>query len=73
MLTKHPSRLQRFLLRLQEYYFEMHYIKGSQLTNPDALSRAPLSDVTAEIPEPDVTYYVYSIMSGLSISDAKHH
>ena len=41
----------------------MHYIKGSQLTIPDALSRAPLSDVTAEIPEPEITYYVHSIMS----------
>ena len=71
-LTKCPPRIQRFLLRLQQYDFEMHYIKGSQLSIPDALSRAPLSDITPEIPETEITCHVHLIMSCLRISIAKH-
>ncbi len=37
-ITKSPARIQRFLLRLQRYNFEMHYIRGTQLTVPDALT-----------------------------------
>eukprot|EP00112_Aurelia_sp_Birch-Aquarium-sp1_P025749 Seg874.5 transcript_id=Seg874.5/GoldUCD/mRNA.D3Y31 product="putative protein K02A2.6" protein_id=Seg874.5/GoldUCD/D3Y31 len=50
----------------------MHYIKGSQLTIPDALSRAPLSDTTPEIPESELSCYIHSVMSSLPISAAKH-
>ena len=71
-LTKCPPRIQRLLLRLQQYDFEMHYIKGSQLTIPDALSRAPLGDTTPEIPESEISCCIHSIMSSLPISAAKH-
>ena len=73
MLTKCPPRVQRFLLHLQQYDFEMHCIKGSQLSIPDTLSRVPLSDTTPEITEPELTCYVHSIMTGVPVSIAKHH
>ena len=50
----------------------MHYIKGSQLCIPNALSHAPLSDITPEIPETEITCHVHLIMSCLPISIAKH-
>ena len=39
-----PKHLQRMLLRLQRYEFEVTYQKGTQLIMADALSRAFLSD-----------------------------
>ena len=42
-ITKAPARIQRFMLRLQRYDFDLHYIKGSKLTVADALSRSSLN------------------------------
>ena len=42
-LTSAPKRLQRMLLRLQSYDFELVYTPGSQLVIPDTLSRAYLT------------------------------
>jgi len=39
-LMSAPKRLQRMLLRLQSYDFDLVYIPGSQLIIPDTLSRA---------------------------------
>ena len=41
-IAKAPARIQRFMLRLQRYDLEMHYIKGSLLTIPDTISRSSL-------------------------------
>ena len=43
-LLSAPKRLQRMLLRLQRYDFDVTYKKGTQLIMADALSRAFLSD-----------------------------
>ena len=70
-LIKAPPRIQRFLLRLQKYDFEMHYIKGKLLTVADTLSRASLKDTTPEIDEHELKYFVHSIMSNYLISDTR--
>ena len=44
-LSTAPTRLQRMLLRLQRYSYELVYTPGSKLILPDTLSRAcPLND-----------------------------
>lgn len=40
-LASAPKRLQRMLLRLQRYSFDLEYVPGSNLTLADTLSRAP--------------------------------
>ena len=47
-LTSAPRRLQRMLLQLQKYTFQLVYIPGTQLVVADTLSRACLPDQTAE-------------------------
>ena len=61
--VKSPPRIQRFLLRLQMYNFEMHYIQGSLLTVADMLSRATLTDCLTEVNENELIYFVHSIIS----------
>ena len=68
-LTQAPARIQRFLLRLQQYDFDLHYIKGSLLYIPDTLSRCSLKDCTPEINEDEIKFYVHSIISTDLISD----
>ena len=70
-LSKSPPRLQRFLLRLQQYRFTMHYLKGSKLVIPYTLSRASLPDTTPEIPENELSAYVHSILSEIPISKTR--
>ena len=59
-LSKAPARIQRFLLRLQRYNFDMQYVKGNLLFIPDTLSRASLPDDTQEISEDELNAYIHS-------------
>ena len=43
-LNRAPARLQRMLLRLQRYQFQLIYKKGTSLYIADTLSRAPLAN-----------------------------
>ena len=43
-IVKSTPRIQRFLLRLQKYNYEMHYIQGSLLIVADTLTKATLTD-----------------------------
>ena len=47
-LTSAPRRLQRMLLQLQNYNFQLVYISGTQLVIADTLSQACLPDQTTE-------------------------
>ena len=60
---KVSPRIQSFLLRLQRYDFEMHYIQGKLLTAADALSRASLNDGTPEIEDSEIECYAHAIES----------
>ena len=68
-LVKAPARIQRFLLRLQQYDFDLNYIEGSLLYIPDTLSRSSLSDNTPELTDQEIQYYVHSVISKDLISD----
>ena len=70
-LIKSPPRIQRFMLRLQKYDFEMHYIQGNLLTVADTLSRAPLKDTNPEIPEEEIRLNVHSFVSNCLISESR--
>lgn len=48
-LTAAPARLQRMLLRLQNYDYTIKYVPGPQMTLPDSLSRLPKTSVDSEI------------------------
>ena len=67
-IIKSPPRIQRFLLRLQRYNFEMHYIQGSRLTVADTLSRAALKNCSPEIEDEEMRFYVHSVVSKYLIS-----
>ena len=68
-LSKAPARIQRFLLRLQQYDFDLHYIRGSLLYIPDTLSRCSLDDNTPEISDNEMRYYVHSVVSKDLVSE----
>ena len=48
-LTAAPARLQRMLLRLQRYDYQITYKPGKEMTLPDSLSRLPKGGQDAEI------------------------
>ena len=64
-ISKAPARIQRFMLRLQRYNFELHYIKGKDLIVADALSRNSLNECVSEISEKDMKSYVHSVNNRL--------
>ena len=69
-ITKAPPRIQRFLVRLQRYDFNVEFTPGKYLFIADALSRAYLNDIPkSEIPE--VEYQVHFVISNLPISTSK--
>ena len=43
-LSRAPHRLERMMLRLQNYHFTVQYKKGKDLLMADTLSRVPLTD-----------------------------
>ena len=48
-LTAAPARLQRMLLRLQRYDYDIRNVPGREMTLPDSLSRLPKSSVDPEL------------------------
>ena len=48
-LTAAPARLQRMLLRLQRYDYDIKYVPGRDMTLPDSLSRLPKNTVDPQI------------------------
>ena len=54
----HPPCIQRVLLRLQQYDFEMHYIQGKLLTVAETLSRASLNGSFLNIKGTETKCYV---------------
>ena len=70
-LTQCPPRIQRFILHLQKYRFDLDFVPGKDMNVSDALSRAHLKDVTSEIPKSEMELYIHSIVSNLPISEQR--
>lgn len=71
-LASAPPRLQRMLLRLQKYTFDLRYKPGKQLVVADTLSRAPLPECeSTENMEEELSYFVHTLIQNLPISDKK--
>ena len=54
-----PARLQRMLLRLQKYDFQLLYKSGSKMVLPDAPSRASLKDTDLEIADAELAAKIH--------------
>ena len=70
-LSKSPPRIQRFLLRLQRYNFQLKYVHGNQLFVADILSRLPLPDRTSKIKSDEMNYFVHSVIKSYQISEGR--
>ena len=70
-LINAPSRIGRFLLRLQRYDFDFHYVPGNKMVVSDCLSRAHLDESKPEIPENELNQHVHSLISNFPMTDAK--
>ena len=68
-ISKAPPRIQRFLLRLQKYQFEVEFSPGKNLVVSDTLSRAPLEDSTSDDKGADAQ--IHMLFEGLPVSDKK--
>ena len=62
-IAKAPPRIQRFLLRLQKYDFDLEYTKGQLMMVTGTLSLAALQDNTPEICDKEMNYFVRFVMS----------
>ena len=69
-LIKAPLRLQRMLLRLQKYNFELKFKPGKELIVADMLSRAYLPDSESST-ENEIEQYVHAIIENMPVSDEK--
>ena len=60
-----PARSQRFLLRLQKYYYVIHYKKGKEQLLSDALFRAVEPNVQdhTEVPQEEISAMVMRVTS----------
>ena len=60
-LSRAPRRLQRMMLRLQNYHFTVQYKKGKDLLVADTLSRAPLTDGSQSPSRMTQEYHVFRV------------
>lgn len=70
-INEAPPRIQRFLLQLQKYDFNVNYIPGKDLILSDTLSRAPSGIDTSEINEEEITAQINTIVSSLPVSTCR--
>jgi transposase InsO family protein len=71
-INKAPPRIQRFLLRLQQYDLEVQFTPGSEIPVADTLSRAYLTqEVRPEVPEQEIRCHVHFMIKSLPVSPSK--
>lgn len=68
-ITKSPLRIQRSLLALQKYEFDLNYIPGYASVIADTLSRGSLLDDTQEITDTEMNTYIHTILNQYLMSD----
>ncbi|KAL1264137.1 hypothetical protein QQF64_004492 [Cirrhinus molitorella] len=72
-LNEMSPRIQRLMMKLQRYDFELIYTPGKYIVLADALSRATLQNeqMCESSAEADVTHHVNMVADALPVSDAK--
>lgn len=72
-LNQMSPRIQRLMMRLQRYDFELVYTPGKYIVLADALSRAPLTSKSSDMSstEDDVSTHVNLVVESLPVSDRK--
>lgn len=72
-LSEMSPRIQRLMMKLQRYDFELIYTPGKYIVLADALSRATSDSEThhKSSTEADVTLHVNMIAGALPVTDAK--
>ena len=70
-LDKAPPRIQRFLLKLQKYQFELKHVPGKKIPVADALSRAYLPYCYSSISK-KADMQVHMMVKSLPISSEKY-
>ena len=68
-LARAPARLQRMLLRLQKYDFQLSYKSGSKMVLADALSRASLKDADPEISDEELAAQIHMVYRNNEVTD----
>ena len=68
------ARLKRWALRLSQFSYDFHYIKGSDNVNSDFLSRMPLNETEHPHEPYELIFVINSINEGpITCSDIKHY
>ena len=62
-LARAPARLQRMLLLLQKYNFQLSYKSGSKMVLADVLPRASLKDADPEISDEELAAQIHMVYS----------
>ena len=70
-LYKVSPRLQRMLLKLQNYDLTIKYTKGKDLHVADALSRAYLTNPDGHTYSKDLEFAIHAMIKNLPVSDEK--
>ena len=70
-LAEAPKRLQRMMLELQRYDFEVHYRKGVELYVADTLSRAPSDKGATSDEELRLEFEQVSAIEDTEVSDER--
>ena len=70
-LAEMTPRIQRMRMRLLKFSFSAEYVKGKELADADALSRAPWSKATKEdeIVEQEIATHVETVVSNIPASE----
>lgn len=69
-LNEMSPRIQRLMMKMQRYDFELVYTPGKHLLFADALSRAPTESCVSTTEE-DVEHHVNMVATALAVSDEK--
>ena len=72
-LDELPVRIQRYRMRLMRFQYQVTHIPGSDLKIADALSRAPLPEITQTDKQlqQDADAYVAQVVQGLPATSEK--